>query len=37
MAKSQISNRASGVSTLQAMKYQSYKPYKKSLNDNLVK
>ena len=37
MAKSHISSRACGVSTLQAMKYYSYKPYTKSLNNNLVK
>jgi len=37
MAKSHISNRASGMSTLQAMKYESYKPYTKLLNNNLVK
>jgi len=36
VAKSHISNRASGVSTLQAMNYYSYKPHKKSLNNNLV-
>jgi len=37
MAKSHILKRASGVSTLQAVKYYSYKPYAKSLNNYFVK